>query len=80
MCALGKQINGQWELDPNEPPFTQSELEEALRMRKLSLSTPTRHDNCPHRTPCPAGNVLLCIENIAWFLRYSKEINEIDPL
>ena len=79
MCALGKQDHrGQWQLDPNEPPFSQDELEQALRMRRLSLPLPGRSDNCPHRVLC--SDVTTCVENIAWFLRYSHAINEIEPL
>lgn len=74
MCALGKRdTHGRYQLDPNEPPFTPDEMERALEMRKMSLHTRGRADNCPHTPRCV--DIHECIENIAWFFRYHKEIN-----
>jgi hypothetical protein len=74
--VLGKpDAAGRYGLDPHEPPFTQDELDEALRMIVKAGHDPynARRDFCPHTPRC--ADAQRCLEDVAWFLRYSHELN-----
>jgi len=80
MCALGKaDASGKYWLDPNEPPFTQDELDAAYQLRRKVRPDPRqtkRRDQCPHTPEC--ADSVQCLENIAWFLRYQRVLNSPD--
>ena len=76
MCALGKpDARGQYQFDPNEPPFSEDELDAAYQLRKKVRPDvkQKRRDHCPHTPMCTS--LAECLENIAWFLRYQRELN-----
>lgn len=75
MCALGNYTNEGWDVDPNEAPFTEDELEKALNLRQRvhpDSRFTKRADRCPHPKPCESLDS--CVERIAWYLRYQREI------
>ncbi len=77
MCALGNlAADGVFDVDPHEPPFTAEELERALALREHTRLDwrSTRRDKCPHPTPCESTKV--CVQAIAWYLRYRHDIEE----
>jgi len=58
--------------------FSEGELAIAQRMRpkKPSLRPDTgTYDCCPHIEPC--ANTRVCIEHIAWYMRYWREIEGV---
>lgn len=60
--------------DPAEPPFTADELDHARHIRQHENPAPglKRRDRCPHAAMC--HNVTECVEKIAWYLRYRKDL------
>jgi hypothetical protein len=59
--------------DPEEPPFTEAELEAALDWRqRYGMPTRARPDHCPHPVPCVS--VASCVEAIAWYRRHQRAI------
>lgn len=77
MCALGRYTRGGWDWDPHEPPFTEAELAHALKLRQSvtpDRRTTRRTDQCPHTPACEG--VDMCIERIAWYLRYQTAIEQ----
>lgn len=77
MCALGRRLpSGEFEPDPNEPPYTQDEILEAMRWRRTwpKRYRDGREDQCPHKTPC--ASVAVCLEEMAWYFRYRSQLHE----
>lgn len=63
---------GEW--DPNEPPFSNDEIEFAVHWRQSVKPDPRlkRRDQCPHTPMCVS--VQDCIESIAWYKRHQRAI------
>jgi hypothetical protein len=68
-----RDASGAWTYNPNER-YSLEELDVALRLRDSVTpdASSKRRDRCPHTPAC--ANVRDCIENIAWFVRYRREI------
>lgn len=75
---LGKDDDGEYILDQNEPPFEAWELERAEGLLKLWDAAQWKPEQmvrpkCPHgSSPCQTRGE--CIEKIAWWRRYIREI------
>lgn len=72
---------GQYVVNPAEPPFSPAELEHAadLLSRNRMGRRPEnggKMDRCPHTPECP--NVIICIEEVAWFIRHHEEIRDLE--
>jgi hypothetical protein len=64
--------------DASDESYSLEELERARDLRKSVPPTrrgrTTVFDQCPHTPACPT--LAECIENIAWYLRHRKEIEQ----
>jgi hypothetical protein len=73
---MGAPDSGNWnaagDWDPNEPPFTDDELVDALKLRLRGRWTAKRRDQCPHRVPCK--DLEVCVEQIAWYRRHQRAV------
>ena len=73
--ALGNpNTAGEYPYDPSER-FSVEEREAAGRLRKDVKPDPDG-SKCPHTPRCPSVNV--CLEEIAWYLRYRRDIHAIE--
>lgn len=57
--------------NPDEPPFSDVELEHAADL----LARSDKKRRCPHQPEC--DNAVLCIENVAWFIRHWRQMPDI---
>ncbi len=68
---------GNW--DPQNTPFSEDELEDALRLRQSvtpDLRRPDRRsDFCPHPRKCDSLDD--CVRFIAWYLRHRHVLEKI---
>ena len=75
MSFVKPRQDGQFIWDPNEPDFSTAEIStaQALRENHTPDASLRRRDQCPH-TPGPCSSTIECLEKIAWYLRYQREI------
>lgn len=72
--AASGNFNALGDWDPTEPPFTDDELDEALRLRQHVQPDPglKRKDQCPHQPLCQ--DLDSCVRYIAWYRRHQAAI------
>ncbi len=78
MSFLGKDEHGDFIFDPNEAPFEEHEIDRASRYLTLWMNARRPRGEpaagpCPHEEyPCASQSE--CVEKIAWWRRYIREI------
>ncbi len=75
---LPKNDIGEFPLDPNEPPFSEFEIERGRQYLEIWQNAKRNHweppaGACPHED-YPCETIRECVEKIAWWRRYIRQI------